>query len=132
MSDAVRIDKWLWAVRLYKTRTLAAEACRSGHVRLNGDPAKASRDVRPGDTIVARTGHIHRTVRVRALLENRVGAARVPDYLDDLTPPEELTRPREPDFRTVGWRPAGAGRPTKRDRRRLESWLGADPAQPAD
>jgi ribosome-associated heat shock protein Hsp15 len=115
---AIRVDKWLWAVRLYKTRTLAAEACQGGHIRINGHPAKPARDVHVGDLITARTGAVLRTFRVRAILENRVGAALVPDYLEDLTPPEEAAKPREP-----GRRAAGAGRPTKRERRVLDAWL---------
>lgn len=122
-AQAIRIDKWLWAVRLYKTRSLAANACRCGHVRLDNQPVKASRDVRPGDTIVARTGSIQRTVRVRAILEDRVGAPRVPEFLEDLTPPEELQRQREPSFLNPAWRPPGSGRPTKRERRLLDAFL---------
>lgn len=126
---STRIDKWLWAVRLYKTRSLAANACRCGHVRIDGHPVKASREVRPGDVIVARTGALTRTVRVRAILEDRVGAAKVPDFLDDLTPPEELQRLKDAAMNPA-WRPPGAGRPTKRERRLLEAFL--EPPSPPD
>jgi ribosome-associated heat shock protein Hsp15 len=127
--NGIRIDKWLWAVRLYKTRTQAAEACRAGHVRLDGNPAKPSREVHVGDTLVARTGDRTLTVRVRALLENRVAAAKVPECLDDLTPPEERLRPREREHLTPAWRAPGTGRPTKRQRRQLDAWAGGIPTE---
>lgn len=130
-APAIRIDKWLWAVRLYKTRSLAANACKCGHVRMDGKPVKASRDVRPGDLIVARTGPITRTVRVLAVLEDRVGAPKVPEYLEDLTPPEEFLRQKEAAAMSAAWRPPGAGRPTKRERRILDAFL-ARPSEPPD
>lgn len=130
MSESVRIDKWLWAVRLYKTRTLAADACRGGQVRVNGESVKAAREIRRADLVTARTGTLLRTVRVLAVLERRVSAAEVPEYLEDLTPPEELTRPREPEFRSPAWRAPGLGRPTKRDRRRMDAWLGGSKGSP--
>ena len=123
-SSEVRLDKWLWAVRLYKSRSLATEACHGGHVKVNGHPAKPARAVRVGDLIVASTGEITRSVKVIALLEARVGAKLVPRYLEDLTPPEEYEKRREKSFAPVGLRPKGAGRPTKRDRRVLESFFG--------
>ena len=130
MSDAaVRIDKWLWAVRVCRTRTQAAEACRGGHVRVNDHPAKASREVRPGDVVKVRTGTLLRTLRVVAVLENRVGAPRVPEFLEDLTPPEEIARAREQAAGSGPRREAGTGRPTKRERRLLESFLNL-PAPP--
>jgi ribosome-associated heat shock protein Hsp15 len=116
----VRMDKWLWAVRLYKTRTQAADACRSGHVRINGQPVKPSRFVQPGDTITAVTGEMTQTVKVLAALESRVGAKLVKDYAENLTPPSEYAKPREKTFGSFGFRPKGAGRPTKKDRRSIE------------
>ncbi|MGE3310189.1 MAG: RNA-binding S4 domain-containing protein [Limisphaerales bacterium] len=121
-AQAVRIDKWLWSVRLYKTRSNAAEACRCGHVRIDGHPVKASRDVRPGDIIQAKTGLIQRTVRVLTALESRVGAAKVPLHMEDLTPPEELQRLKEASLHPA-WRPPGSGRPTKKERRLLDEFL---------
>ncbi len=129
MSDGIRVDRWLWAVRLYKTRTQAAEACRTGHVRVSGDAVKPAREVHIGDTVAARTGEVTRTFKVRALLEARVGAARLPEYIEDLTPPEELARPRERAVRTLGYRLPGTGRPTKRERRRMESWIRQPPPE---
>ena len=76
-SASVRIDKWLWAVRLFKTRSLATNACRAGHVTVNSQPVKPSRDVKVNDLIVAKVGEMTRTLKVIALLEHRVGAALV-------------------------------------------------------
>lgn len=121
---AVRLDKWLWAVRLFKSRSLAAEACANGKVQINGQDAKPARTVHVGELITARTGDMTRTVKVKGLLENRVGAKLVANYLEDLTPPEELNKPRDPNFTTPMFRPKGAGRPTKRDRRRLDGLFG--------
>lgn len=120
-----RVDKWLWSVRLFKTRTLATEACDAGRVQVNGQPAKPARAVRPGDTIIAVIHDLTRTVKVRAVLESRVGAKLVPDYMEDLTPPAEFERARE-KFIAAGQRPKGAGRPTKRDRRILSSFFGEE------
>ena len=82
--DAGRIDQWLWAVRVFKTRSQAADACRGGRVRVNGEPVKASRNVHVGETITARAGEILRPDRVLALLEKRLSAASVGDYAEDL------------------------------------------------
>jgi ribosome-associated heat shock protein Hsp15 len=119
----VRIDKWLWAVRLYKSRSLATAACSAGRVRIGGESLKPSRSARIGDVITAATGDITRTVRVRALLERRVGAKLVADYMEDLTPPNEYARPKEPNFRPLLVRPKGSGRPTKKDRRKLGEFI---------
>ena len=125
MSDAgVRIDKWLWAVRLFKTRSLAAEACRGGKVKVNGAPAKAARDVRIGDLLDVQTVEFRRKVRVIGLADKRVGAAVVPEFMEDLTPPEEFTRKSDPNFRPLNLRPKGAGRPTKKERRQLDEFSG--------
>jgi len=118
----VRFDKWLWAVRLYKTRTQAAEACRNGRVTVDGHPVKPSRDVRIGETVQAATGNITRAVKVLQELESRVGASRVKDYAEDLTPAEEYAKQRQPNFQPIFLRPKGAGRPTKRERRVLEAF----------
>jgi ribosome-associated heat shock protein Hsp15 len=116
---AMRLDKWLWAARLYKTRTAAAIACRAGHVKINGQNIKPAHDLRGGEVIVARIGDITRTVKVLALLERRVGAKLIPNYLEDQTPPSEYTKPRDPYFHVVHLRPRGSGRPTKKERRDL-------------
>ena len=120
---SVRIDKWLWAVRLFKSRSLATAACNAGHVKIAGLSVKPSRDVRPGETIMALAGGVHRTVQVIRLLERRVGAKVVADYMQDLTPPEEFARARaERDAPLVQY-PKGWGRPTKKQRRQIERLL---------
>lgn len=124
----VRIDKWLWAVRLYKTRTAAAEACKGGKVKLGGDALKPAREVQPGDILTVQTEGICRTVKVVGVLEKRVGAPLVPTFLEDLTPPEEKAKPLERRQAAVFLRPKGLGRPTKRDRRQMEAWRGEGPA----
>ncbi|MDB6109642.1 MAG: RNA-binding protein [Pedosphaera sp.] len=117
---SVRIDKWLWAIRLFKTRGLATEACRHGRVTVGGQAVKPSRDVKISDLIVAKTGDITRTVKVLALLEHRVGAQMVREYAEDLTPASEYEKPRERFLQPLFSRPKGAGRPTKKDRRQMD------------
>ena len=116
----VRIDKWLWAVRLYKSRSLASAACQGGHVKVGGQNVKPSRSIREGEVITALAGGVHRTLKVVALLEHRVGAKMVPQYLEDLTPPEEFERARAQREPPLIQFPKGWGRPTKRERRKLE------------
>lgn len=116
MTDGTRVDRWLWAVRLFKTRGEATDACRGGHVRVNGRPAKAATTVAVGDQVNVRTHGGERSVEVRQLLEKRVGAALAADSYIDHTPPPP---PRE---ERVAERERGAGRPTKRERRQLDRW----------
>ena len=123
-SDArgTRIDKWLWAVRLFKTRTLAAEACRKGKVRVRENLVKASREIKIGDVIEVQLSDLTRTVRVIRNLENRVGAKSVADFAEDLTPAREYLRQIENRRLAAPKRPAGAGRPTKKERRDLDAF----------
>jgi ribosome-associated heat shock protein Hsp15 len=116
----MRLDQWLWAVRVYKTRSLAAEAVKAAHVTVNGQPSKPAHTVRAGEMVVARVGILTRTLKVLAAPPSRVGAKLVPEFAEDLTPPEEYEKPREPNFLPAILRPKGAGRPTKRERRELE------------
>ena len=116
MSEGPRVDRWLWAVRLFKTRGEATDACRSGHVRVNGRPVKAAATVAAGDQVVVRLHGVDRTVEVRQLIEKRVGASLAADSYIDHTPPPP---PREA---RVAERDRGAGRPTKRERRQLDRW----------
>jgi len=116
MSD-VRIDKWLWAARFFKSRTLAAAACNGGKVHVNGDAAKPSKTVRPGDLLRVTLPRIRRIVRVTTLAERRGGAGDAAVLYDDLTPPPP---PREARPGPPAYRPPGAGRPTKRERRRID------------
>jgi|SRR2546423_15667648 len=119
--ESVRIDKWLWAVRLYKSRSLATGACNAGHVKIGGTNVKPSRNVHAGEKITLLAGRVHRTVRVIALQDQRVGAKVVSQFLEDLTPLEEYARARD-DAARVHF-PKGLGRPTKKQRRQLEGLL---------
>jgi ribosome-associated heat shock protein Hsp15 len=116
---SVRIDKWLWAVRLFKTRSLATTACRAGRVTIGGQPVKPSRDVKINDLILTETAGITRTTKVLGLLEQRVGAQAAKGFAEDLTPASEYEKPREPVLQPLFHRPKGTGRPTKKDRRKL-------------
>ena len=120
-APSVRIDKWLWAVRIYKSRSIATAACDSGRVTIGGQRVKPSRGIKPGDVITALAGDINRTIKVLALLEDRVGARLVPDYMEDLTPPSELQKPRERSYHIAPFRPKGTGRPTKKERRQWDA-----------
>lgn len=115
----VRIDKWLWAVRIYRTRSVAAAACSGGKVRIVGQSVKPARSIRVGEVVAAVTGEITRTIKVTNLIERRVGAPEAVQCYEDLTPPSEYQKPREPNFRAPVLRSPGRGRPTKRDRRKL-------------
>lgn len=120
----MRLDLWLWAVRVFKTRSNAVAAIRGGLVQVNGLDTKPAREVHPGDLVVARVGPLTRTLRAKASPRSRVGAALVPDYADDLTPDSEYERVASQPGETVGFREKGMGRPTKRDRRRIEEFTG--------
>jgi ribosome-associated heat shock protein Hsp15 len=113
--ESTRVDRWLWAVRLTKTRPDAAEACRGGHVRVNDRPAKPSTMVSPGDTVRAKVGETTRIVEVVRVIQKRVGAADASTCFLDRTPP-----PPSVPLVPVAVRDRGAGRPTKRDRRMME------------
>jgi len=119
--SADRIDKWLWAVRVFKTRGLAADACRAEKVKFGDQPAKPSRDVRVGDLLSVRQGVVTRTLKVTGIPRSRVGAALVPQYCLELTPPEEFEKARAQPVQDFLAREKGAGRPTKKERRALDS-----------
>jgi ribosome-associated heat shock protein Hsp15 len=115
-----RLDKWLWTVRIFKTRGLSAEACRAGSVKIAAQPAKPSRDVRPGETVSVQLGLVTRTLVVRAIPLRRIGPKLVVDFCDDQTPPEEFAKARVQPVQEFLARPKGAGRPTKRERREID------------
>jgi ribosome-associated heat shock protein Hsp15 len=119
----VRLDKWLWAVRVFKTRSLASEACCLGHVTIAGQAAKPSREVRVNEIVIVRKDELTRQFKVLQLLEHRVGAPKAREYVEDQTSPAEFEKKREPNFRPFVFRPKGSGRPTKRDRRNIEKLL---------
>lgn len=108
---------------MFKTRSLAADACRAGSVCVNELPAKPARDVRPGETVTVKQGLVLRTLRVVDVPRSRVGAKLVADFCTDLTPPEELEKARQNRIQHVMEREKGSGRPTKRDRRLLDQFL---------
>jgi ribosome-associated heat shock protein Hsp15 len=116
-ESSARLDKWLWAVRVFKTRPLATEACRAGDVIIGELVAKPARSVRGGEVVSVRQGVVVRTLRVVGSPRSRVGAALVPEYCMELTPPEEFAKARELRVQQLLGRAAGTGRPTKRDRR---------------
>lgn len=117
----VRIDKYLWAIRAFKTRSEATDACNGGKVKLNDAPVKPSRSVRPSDVISVRKGAVQFTYRVIGLLDKRVGAPLVPQYAENLTPQSELDKMRAPVETFFLKRDRGTGRPTKKDRRVMEA-----------
>ena len=117
----VRIDKYLWAIRAFKTRNEATEACNGGKVKLNDAAVKPSKSVRQGDVITVRKAAVQFTYRVIEGLEKRVGAALVPQYAENLTPQSELDKMRAPVETFFLKRDRGTGRPTKKDRRTMEA-----------
>ena len=117
---AVRIDKYLWAIRAFKTRTEAADACKGGKVKVGDVNAKPSRDVEAGDILTVRKGIVTYTYRVIQPTEHRVGASLVPQLAENLTPEEELAKLKAPVETFFVTRDRGTGRPTKKDRRDIE------------
>lgn len=113
MSTTARVDSWLWAVRVYKTRSAATTACRAGHIRVNGDKVKAAQALKIGDEVRVRIAGFDRILFVRQLIVKRVGAPLAAVAYDDRTPE------REPQA-ALGLRDRGAGRPTKRERREID------------
>lgn len=121
MDSDVRIDKYLWAIRAFKTRNEATEACTGGKVKLNDAPVKPAKAVRIGDVIAVRKGAVLFTWKVIQPLEKRVGAALVSQYAENLTPQSELDKLRAPVETFFLKRDRGTGRPTKKDRRTMEA-----------
>jgi ribosome-associated heat shock protein Hsp15 len=119
-----RIDRWLWAVRLFKTRAQATQACRDGEVEVGCQPAKPSRDLRVGDAVEVRQGLVRRTLIVRGFPRARVGPKLVAAYCEDKTSAEEFAKARAGRVGGILLREKGAGRPTKRDRRALDQLFG--------
>ncbi len=115
----MRTDKWLWAARIYKTRSLAATACRNGKVTIDGHPLKPSREIKVNDLLIADNGSVKRTIKVLGLPSQRVGASAVKQFMEDLTPASEYEKAKEPVFQPLFFRPKGMGRPTKKERRAM-------------
>jgi len=121
MSEA-RIDKWMWAVRIFKTRTIAADACKKGRISLNGTQVKASRTVKPGDVIQVRKPPITYSFKVLQPIEKRVGAKLVAEMMENVTTPEQYELLEMSRISGFINRAKGTGRPTKKDRRNLEEF----------
>lgn len=122
--SGVRADKLLWSVRVYKTRSLATEACKNGRVHIEGVSIKASREIRVGDTLTIRLGAFTRTIAVIGLIQNRVSAKLVAEYITELTPPEEFEKLKMIRDLNYELRDRGQGRPSKKDRRDIERLKG--------
>ena len=122
----MRIDKYLWCVRYYKTRNMATEACKKGHIRINGEVAKASKEVFPQDKIQIRKDQINYEILVNDLPESRVGAKLVALYCTDNTPEEAFEIAKMQQQAQEYYRQKGEGRPTKKDRRELEEFINID------
>ena len=119
-EEGVRIDKWLWAARLFKTRAIATDAIKGGKVKMNDTPVKPSREVKEGDVIQVQIEQLHKVVQVKSLIKNRVPAKMVPEVYTDLTPQEEYERIEFMHAYKGEYRDRGAGRPTKKERRLIE------------
>lgn len=121
MLFRMRWDQWLWNIRLYRSRSLAQEAIKDGRVLVDGLVIKPAREARAGEMVSAKTGDITRVYRVLGFPPRRVSAPEVATFAEDLTPPEAREEVRQKVLEP-GFRPRGAGRPTKRERRQIERW----------
>jgi len=119
-KEKLRIDKYLWAIRIFKTRTLAAEACKAGRVKLDNQNIKPSHEVKVGETYQVSKGIERRVLKVTGLLENRADAKTVVDFFQDITPVEQTQAFKSMFHAPILKRDRGTGRPTKRDRREID------------
>ena len=126
MANEQRVDKWLWATRVFKTRSIATEACKCGRVKMNGSELKPSRTFRVGDVFTVRKGPATFTYRILQLCQNRVGAKLVPDYMQHITTPDQLEIIELARLAAQSGRDRGTGRPTKKDRREIEMFMSDD------
>lgn len=122
MNSEARIDKWLWAARIYKTRTLASDACKNGRITINGALAKPSRTVKVGDKVEVKKSPITYLFRVLQTIEKRVGAKLLPEVFENVTPPEQYELLEMNRISGFVDRARGTGRPTKKDRRALDDF----------
>lgn len=120
-----RIDKYLWCIRVFKSRGEATDACKGGKVKVAGQEAKPSREIKPGDTIEVRKGPVIYTYKVLGEVDKRQGAALVPRYAENLTPESELAKLNAPHESFFVTRDRGAGRPTKKERRQMDTLYSA-------
>ncbi|MDR2533744.1 MAG: RNA-binding S4 domain-containing protein [Tannerellaceae bacterium] len=126
-ASEIRIDKWMWAVRIFKTRTIATEACKKGRIAVAGSTAKPSRTIKRGDVIQVRKPPVTYSFKVIELTQNRIGAKLAPLYIENITPPEQLEALEMNRISGFVNRAKGLGRPTKKDRRNLEEFTDLDP-----
>ena len=124
--NEVRIDKWMWATRLFKTRTIAAEACKKNRITIGGNQIKPSRMIKIGDIIEIRKPPVTFSFKVLELAENRMGAKMVPQYIENVTPPEQYELLEMNKISGFVDRARGLGRPTKKERRDLEQFTSFD------
>lgn len=123
MSEQARIDKWLWAVRIYKTRSIAAEACKKGHISIGDKTVKPSHTVRVGDIVNVKKSPITYSFRVLKTAENRVGAKLVPELMENITPQSQYEILEMSKISGFADRMRGSGRPTKKERREIDSFI---------
>ncbi|GAT63267.1 RNA-binding S4 domain-containing protein [Paludibacter jiangxiensis] len=123
MKNEARIDKWLWAMRLFKTRTIAAEACKKGRVMILQTAVKPSRNIKVGDVIQVKRSPVVYSFKVLALTENRLGAKLVPEYMENVTTADQLELLELSKVAGFVGRDRGTGRPTKKDRRDLDAFM---------
>ena len=121
-KHTTRIDKWLWAVRIFKTRALASEACAGGKIKIDGKTVKASRNIKINDIVQVRKGVVKYLYKVRKNAEKRMAAKLVLNFLEDVTPEEELAKLKSTQGQPLQTREKGEGRPTKRERRNMDKF----------
>jgi len=119
-NESLRIDKWLWEVRLFKSRSLATDACKAGKVKMDGSNIKASKEIKTGDIIVVSLNPLFKTVRVKQFPKSRVNAKLVPEFMEDLTSETEYNRVKLINDTNSEYRDRGIGRPTKKQRRVID------------
>lgn len=119
----VRVDKWLWAVRIFKTRSLATEACKKGKILINNSPAKPSRTIKVGDVVGVKFNPVLYSFKVLSLLQNRIGPKLVSEHREDVTTPDQLELIELGKIASQTGRDRGAGRPTKKERREMDEFF---------
>jgi len=120
MEKQERIDKWLWTVRIFKTRSQATNACKKGQVAINGEPVKSSKMVHENDLVLVKKPPAIFTYTVLGFPKSRVAAKLLDQYVENLTPDDELQKLKRPKFPDFGYRDRGSGRPTKKERRIID------------
>lgn len=135
-TDKVRIDKWLWAVRVFKTRSVSADTCNAGRVKIDGKSVKPAYQLKLGDTVTIQSGQERKVLKVLRLIEKRVGAPIALTCYEDQSPPPAVAPNKKSDsvfyIAPVAQRERGAGRPTKRDRRTIDSFRSSDDSDDSD